>query len=158
MANEEQSGGYQVDTTDLESTAGYIADVADFYDERTGYIGRAPKLYTGGLLPDGNIAGGNALSEAFLEEHRFVYRVFEESADGIRTAGRMISEAGIDYDSTEAEVAAAFDEQYAEVDSGNYESDQAAPTDHQNFEVTGTPDERRGAAMTEHYMEQLSEG
>jgi len=155
MQTESSSAGYQVDAVDLETTAEYLAGIADFYDQQTTTVGLAAKSCNAGLFADGSAAGGNALSEEILNWHRFTYQVLEESADGIRAAGQMITEAKIDYESTDAEVSAAFEAQESEVDSGNYASSQPAPTDHEDYGVTGTAEERKGADMTEYYTNQL---
>ncbi|PRY61131.1 hypothetical protein [Glycomyces artemisiae] len=155
METESSSGGFQVETADLETVAEYLAGIADFYDQQTTAVGLAAKSCNAGLFTSGAAAGGNALAEELLNWHQFVYQVLEESADGIRAAGRMITEAKIDYESTDEEVSAAFTAQESEVDSGNYTSGQPAPTDFEEYEVTGTADERRGADMTEYYSDQL---
>lgn len=155
METESSSGGYQVDTTGLEETAAYLVGIADYYDNKTTSIGLAAKSYNAGFFASGSVAGGNTLSDEVLNWHQFVYQVFEESADGFRAAGQMITEAKVDYESTDSEIQAAFEEQEEQIDSGNYTSSQHAPTDYQDYEVTGSAEERRGADMTEYYSEQL---
>ncbi|WP_156926107.1 hypothetical protein [Glycomyces arizonensis] len=125
--------GTEVDPSALtmigEITLPYIAD---FYDEMSNRLGAIGQTAGTGLIPDQESGAGNALGEAIITCHRFLYAVTEETADSHRAVGRAVAEAGYDYQQADEESAAEFSiseeeitdstaDHFEDVDAGEYD-------------------------------------
>lgn len=126
--------GLEADSDDLidvgEITLPYAAD---FYDELANRLGAIGNAGGHGLYPYmSDSPAGNALGEAIIRCHRFLYAVTEETADSHRAVAASVAEAGYSY--RDADSAGAGDFQMAgedlteaaakaftETDAGAYE-------------------------------------
>jgi hypothetical protein len=90
--------GIEVDPDDLidvgEITLPYAAD---FYDEMANRAGAIGDQGASGLLTLRPSSAGNALGEAIVRCHRFLYAVTEQTADSHRAVGLSVAEAGHEY-------------------------------------------------------------
>lgn len=91
--------GLEVDPDDLidagEITLPYAAD---FYDEMANRLAAIGNSAGRGLIPTlSSSPAGNALGEAIMRCHRFLYAVTEETADSHRAVGLSVAEAGYEY-------------------------------------------------------------
>ncbi|MFB9660288.1 hypothetical protein ACFQS3_11020 [Glycomyces mayteni] len=128
--------GLEADPDDLidagEITLPYAAD---FYDELANRLGAIGSSAGRGLIPTmSDSPAGNALGEAVMRCHRFLYAVTEETADSHRAVGASVAEAGYAYRESDRESARGLEmagedltgataRAFAEVDAGGYESD-----------------------------------
>lgn len=128
--------GLEADPDDLidvgEITLPYAAD---FYDELASRLGAIGNVGGYGLYPYmSDSPAGNALGEAVIRCHRFLYAVTEQTADSHRAVAASVAEAGYAY--RDADTAGANDFQIAgedltgaaakafgEADAGEYEYD-----------------------------------
>ncbi|SDD49610.1 hypothetical protein [Glycomyces harbinensis] len=127
--------GLEVDPDDLidagEITLPYAAD---FYDEMANRAGAIGDQGASGLLTLRPSPAGNALGEAIVRCHRFLYAVTEQTADSHRAVALSVAEAGHEYrradeanaggfEMTGEELTGAVAADFTEVDAGEYESD-----------------------------------
>lgn len=125
--------GTSVDPRALR-TAGEITlpYVADFYDDVSNRLGAIGRTAANGLIPNRESGAGNALGEAIIACHRFLYAVTEETGDSHRAVGRAVAEAADEYQQADEESAADFslsEEEitdsaaghFTDVDAGQYE-------------------------------------
>lgn len=129
------SADLEVDPDDLidvgELTLPYAAD---FYDEMASRLGALGQAAASGLFPAtlSRSSAGNALAEAIMRCHRFLYAVTEETADSHRAVGRAVAEAGHDYRQADdrgsrdfamagEDLAGAVADEFTAVDAGEYE-------------------------------------
>jgi hypothetical protein len=128
--------GLEVDPDDLidagEITLPYAAD---FYDELANRLGAIGNSGGRGLIPTlSSSSAGNALGEAVMRCHRFLYAVTEETADSHRAVAASVAEAGYAYREADSEGARGFEmagddltdataREFAKADAGEYEYD-----------------------------------
>jgi hypothetical protein len=128
--------GFEVDPDDLidvgEITLPYAAD---FYDEMANRLAAIGNSAGRGLIPTlSSSPAGNALGEALMRCHRFLYAVTEETADSHRAVGVSVAEAGYEYRQADSAGAQGLEmagedltgsvaSEFTKVDAGEYESD-----------------------------------
>ncbi len=107
---------------------------ADFYDEMANRLNAIGDHGSKGLLPSTTGPAGNALGEAIVRCHRFLYAVTEETADSHRAVGRSVAEAAYEYKQADEASARAIEmsaedltgsvaSEFKQVDAGDYEYD-----------------------------------
>ena len=126
--------GFEVDPDELidigEMTLPYAAD---FYDEMANRVGAVGAIAGSGLITTGMTASpaGNALGEAIIRCHRFLYAVIEDTADSHRAVAASVLEAGREYQEAEnrnqrdfemagEDLADSVAGQFERVDAGDY--------------------------------------
>ncbi|MEU6248347.1 hypothetical protein [Glycomyces sp. NPDC047010] len=149
----------EIDVNELRSVGDTVLPaMADDYDGFATEIGDAGSGAASILLPD-NQSSGNALSEAWVEAHKFLYAVLEENADSHRAAGMTILECCDDYEAADAASAQDFEvsaedlessytSNFEKTDAGEYESELAPPVDGQDYDITAGQ-QSYGDEMTE---------
>lgn len=155
--------GMDIDVDELRIAAeDLLPAVAGFFDNLATDLGGIGTSAISGLLPE-DTTGGNALGEAVVEAHKFLYGVLEESGDVHRSAGRMVSEACDLYEEADAESAGeiqisagelndSYDSAYEKIDAGDYEGSSDAPVDGSEYDLSDSK-KSYGEEMTDAYAE-----